>query len=354
MADNRGVPEVSVVIPTYRRPLKLAACLRGLAGQELSPDRYEVLVGLDGEDAESAAAARSAWGSCRATLRVEPCPRQGYNATRNRLLALARGRVMLSLNDDVRPDPRLIELHAAEHARAERDGRPVIVSGYSPWRRRPDETLLDRLVRETSIVFFYDRMTGAEPHRDWGFRHCWGLNFSAPLGAVREVGGFVAFPLQYGYDDIELAWRLQRRFNSPVLFRPGALAEHDHRYGARELLDRERRLGRSAWEFAGVNPAFGRDVFGRDIRSEEEISYSREFVSRERTAAERLERSFLSLESIPASAVDGPHREGMLNLVYEQHLLLKRWCWRQGLLDGADPERVAMVTGRSGAPCSTA
>lgn len=341
--DNTGVaPDVSVVIPTHQRAAKLAACVGGLARQTLGADRYEVLVGLDGADAESAAAAREAWGDCRARLRVETCPRAGYNATRNRLLDLARGRVMVSLNDDVAPGERLLEVHVGEHAAAERAGRPVIVTGYSPFRRWDHETLFDRLVRETPMVFFYDRMVGpagtpCEGHEyDWGFRHCWGMNFSAPLALVREVGKFAAFPLQYGYDDIEVAWRLRERFGCPVLFRPEALAEHDHRYGPREVLDREVRLGRSAWDFAGINPQFCREVFGRDIRSAGEVAYSREFLHRERTAAGRLEESFLGLADIPGSSISGPHAAALVNLAYEQHLLLKRWCWRQGLLAAAD------------------
>lgn len=343
MADNRSVPdqpEISVVIPTYRRPSKLAACLERLARQSLPGGRYEVLIGLDGPDAESGAAARRAWGDCPAPLRVETCPREGLNATRNRLIDAARGRILVSLNDDVLPDPGLLEAHAREHRDAEARGRPVVISGYAPWRRWEDETLFDRLVRETSMVFFYDRMLdgphAADPLHDWGFRHCWGLNFSASLPLVREVGKFVAFPLAYGYDDIELAWRLRQRFACPVLFRPQAAAEHDHRYAPREILDREVKLGQAAWHFAGLNPDFCRDTFNRDIRSPSELTYSREFVARERAAAERLEKSFLAMDGIPSSAIEGPHASALVNLAYEQHLLLKRWCWRKGLLAAAE------------------
>jgi hypothetical protein len=242
------------------------------------------------------------------------------------------------MNDDVLAVPGFLE----EHARAQRDsegrGRAAVVSGYSPFVAFPEESLFDVLARETSMIFFYDQMVGerARPEsHDWGFRHCWGLNFSAPLGAVREVGGFVAFPLCYGYDDIEIAWRLRERYGMPVLFRPAARAEHDHRYSPRDVLEREFKLGGTAWRFAGVNLGFCREVFGRDIRGESEVVYSREFVERERKVAERLEWSFLELAKIPASAVAGSERARVVNLVYEQHLLLKRWWWRKGLLEAA-------------------
>ena len=173
------------------------------------------------------------------------------------------------------------------------------------------------------MVFFYDRMDSTDPDRDWGFRHAWGLNVSMPLDAVRAVDGWTAFPNEYGYDDIEIAWRLRRRFRLPVLYRPRSQASHDHRFSPREYLQREFKLGRSAWLFATRNPDFARDVFRRNILSPDELSYSQAFVRREQTTAARALASFEALDRMPAD-VSGP----LVRLIYEQHLPLKRWMWR--------------------------
>jgi hypothetical protein len=181
-----------------------------------------------------------------------------------------------------------------------------------------------------------------QANHDWGFRHCFGLNFSAPLELVRCVGGFTAFPMVYGYDDVELVFRLRQAFGTPVFFRDRASVVHDHRYSARDIIDREFNLGRAAWMFAHSNPLFGVAIFGRDIRSRDEVEYSRAFVEREARSATRLCQSFYGLEDIPAAAVEGPHAAGLVNLLYEQHLLLKRHSWRRGLLAAAAvPVRLA-------------
>jgi glycosyltransferase involved in cell wall biosynthesis len=350
-----AAPDVSVLIPTFRRPDKLAACIGHLARQTLDPGRFEVLVGVDGPDAASAAAALRGWtddasAPARGGLRVFEYPREGYNAVRNRLLAEARGATLVSMNDDVTPAPDFLEVHHREQQAAIRRGQAAIVTGYSPFKVCADDSLFDRVVRETSMVFFYHRMVepgrgGAascrEPLHDWGFRHCWGLNFSCPLGAVRDAGGFIAFPRLYGYDDIEIAWRLRRQSGMPVLFRPEALAEHDHRYSPRDVLEREHNLGVTAWHFARRQPGFCQEVFGRDIRSPDEVAYSRQFVARESRAAERLGATFESLASIPADAVGGPHAPAVINVLYEQHLLLKRWTWRRGYLEAAEQRSAA-------------
>jgi hypothetical protein len=65
------------------------------------------------------------------------------------------------------------------------------------------------------------------------------------------------------------------------------------------------------------------------------VRYSRLFVERERGVAERLEREFLGLADIPAAAISGPDSARLTRLIYGQHLSLKRWWWRKGLLEAA-------------------
>ncbi len=335
---------VSVLIPTHQRPAKLAACVRALAHQSTDTS-FEVVVGLDGPCIHSTQAARDAWAGAgpNRSLRIIECPRAGYTIVRNRLIEEAVGRVMLSLNDDAVAAPQLVAVHWHEHQRRRAAGLgPAIIVGDAPYAHRPAgqmDSLLDRLVRETSMVFFYDRMNTpeglADRDRDWGFRHCFGLNFSADLSCIREVGGFLARPHVYGYDDIEVGFKLARRFAMPVLYRPEAQVIHEHFYTAAALLEREHTLGRAAWVFAEANPEFAHAVFNRDICSETELASAREFIVRERDAAERLRQSFIALEHLPSCSIDGDNAAHTIRALYEQHLPLKRWEWRRGLFHAA-------------------
>lgn len=333
-------PAASVLIPTRGRAAKLGCCLDALARQvdpagRTFTDQFEVLVGLDGPDPESQALATRAGPNVRAI----PCDRAGQLVVRERLVGLARGRIIITINDDVEPCSTFISTHIASHAEAEARGTPAIIAGDSPWKVHDGDTLFDRLVRDTSMLFFYDQMhegTAQDRWRDWGFRHCWTLNASFPTALVRAVGGFRAIPLIYGHEDIELAYRLAERFRTPVLFRPEAIAIHDHRYAPADVLNREYQLGRASWMFAEANPSFAQALFRRDIRAADELRYSEQFLGREQSTAARLQDSFLGLGGIPADAIDGPHAAAMLQLIYQQHLLLKRWMWRAGLLDAAN------------------
>lgn len=342
--------DLSILIPTYQRPDKLATCLRALANQTLAADRYEVLVGLDGHDPVSERMGKEAWGACSARLHIEECPRSGLNAVRNRMMDRAHGTYLVSLNDDVEPAANFLEMHMRAQEEAEAALGPSIISGFSPWKPQPRPTLFDRLVGESSMIFFFDQMTPekvAQKGRwhDWGFRHCYGLNFSVRLREVVDSGKFTAFHLAYGYDDVELAYRLKHRYGMPVLYRPEAEALHDHRYGAEEVLQREFKLGHAAWHFAERDPSFCEALFRRDIRSREEVAYSREFLHRERATAAWVRETFLELEKIDGREIAGSAAQTVMRMVYLHHLVLKRWMWRAGLIAACEgrPQDVAPI-----------
>lgn len=332
------MPEISVIIPTHARPGRLRALASALAGQGLDASAYEVLVGVDGADEVSERAAREGWAR-GGGLVVRSFSKRGQAAVRNELIREARGGLLVFLNDDMVPERGFLAAHARAHEEARAHpalgSRPVVVVGASPWVVGERDRLFDRLVRETSMVFFHDQMSGADPWRDWGFRHAWLLNLSAPAAAVREAGGLTVFPSTYGYEDDELAYRLRERFGSPVLYRAGAVAGHDHRYEPREYLEREFRLGYAALGFARTAPACAREMFKRDVGSEEERAYSAAYVERERAGAARAMGPFESLAGMPADAIPASgsaHGRELVGLLYQQHLGLKRWMWRAGLL----------------------
>ena len=317
--------DVSVLIPTRRRPARLAACVARLAGQSLGAQRYEVVVGLDGVEPQSRAAAERAWcdaGGARGGLRVIGGPRRGYIDVRHRLIPELRGEIYLSLNDDVEPCRRLLEVHVRAHRK-----RPAIIVGDSRFVTWANPTLLDQLLQRTGLVFFWHAMDGRDPDCDWGFRHCFGLNFSVARRLIMEAGGVPSMPLTYGYDDLELAFRLARRFSLPVLYRPEARAPHRHRYRAMDLLGREQALGVAACRYARLHPAFAVVLFGRDILDPGEVASCRDRVERKQEAMADLKASFLGLDEVPA--VDDPQE---IARIYRKHLPLKRHCWRRGLL----------------------
>lgn len=335
----------SVIIPTFQRHAHVRASVGALARQELPAGSFEVLLGVDGHDPEAENAARLAWhaaGRDAGSLVVRQGEKAGLAAARNRVLPLIRGRVVISLNDDVVVEPGFIASHVRHQADAERDGRPALVEGATPWRVHEPDTLFARLVRETSMIFFHDVMRREkDPGRDWGFRHAWPLNLSIPAPLVRELGGWTVFPATYGYEDDEFAFRAIERFGARVLYRPDARAVHDHAMTPREYLAREYKLGYAALGFARAAPGCARAMFGRDVTTDAEVAFARAFVARQLADVRRAAATFFALGEAPAAAPDGPHSDLWVRLAYEHHLPIKRWVWRRGFLDAHAGEALA-------------
>lgn len=322
---------VSVLIPTRGRDHKLARCLALLARQSHPKDQFEVLVGIDGGSASESISAPGL------DLHVLAFDHAGPAATRNRLLSRASGELLLLLNDDVRPDRDLI----ATHVRAHRQRRlPAMILGAAPFARHAGDTLWDRLIRETSMIFFYDRMHAAiasglaGPDHDWGFRHAWTLNLSMPKELLLAVDGFDE-RLRYAmFEDLDMAFRVQARGARhatpiPVLYRPEAIVEHDHRISVQDYLDRERQLGRAAWELAEIAPRCAHAVFNRDLRAHAELDECERVITSGAADARDIRADMDHWASTPS---DAPRAVADL---YQRHLPLKRRTFREGLLDAA-------------------
>lgn len=340
--------DVSCLIPTHGRPDKLVRCVAALAAQRAQGTRFEVLIGVDGPDHGEADAVAAALAASNAEhpppVRLFVCDKAGPAATRNRLIDSARGRVLLFLNDDVQPGGDLVATHAEAHDELHQRDQRAMILGSAPWVIPEDDTLFDRLIRETSMVFFYDQMVGSkadDPDHDWGFRHAWTLNLSVSSDAVAEVGGFRSELNAPCFEDLEFAYRLSTQAGLRVLFRPKAVAAHDHRIVPRAYLQREHLLGTHAWRLARCAPECAHAVFGRDVSTDAEVDSCRALVERERAEARRIEERFCGLAELPAESVPpSESRTGRehLGMLYQQHLLLKRWWWRTGLIEAAQAE----------------
>src|SRR5689334_4651553 len=116
-------PAASIVIPTWNRARILQLSLPRFLNQTLSADEYEVVIVDDGSDDDTQqvirAHARPNLVFDRQTMHRSLAP------TKNRAVELARGRILIFVDDDafVRPD------FVAQHLESHREGRAMVVTG---------------------------------------------------------------------------------------------------------------------------------------------------------------------------------------------------------------------------------
>lgn len=102
--------DVSVVIPTYDRPLLLERCLRAAAEQSWPHDRYEIVVVDDGPTARTEKVVRAVADATDVPVRyLATWGRRGPATARNIGWRSAAGRVIAFTDDDTIPDRRWLE-----------------------------------------------------------------------------------------------------------------------------------------------------------------------------------------------------------------------------------------------------
>lgn len=138
-------PDVSVVIPTRDRPDMLERCLKALANQTLSPDRYEIVVVDDGPDPETRdVVSRIARVTKARIVYVPGAGGKGPAAARNTGWRHATAPVIAFTDDDTVPDPGWLEagLAALEGGADAASGRLIMPLGPHPTDYEKDASKL--------------------------------------------------------------------------------------------------------------------------------------------------------------------------------------------------------------------
>lgn len=121
-------PQLSVIIATCnRREVLLSKSLPSVFNQDLSPDKYEVIVIVDGSTDGTGAALRELNPSC--SLRIVEQQNRGLSKSRNIGIELARGEFVTFVDDDIICSPNVFRLHIEAHKKTYRGTGPVVVHG---------------------------------------------------------------------------------------------------------------------------------------------------------------------------------------------------------------------------------
>jgi glycosyltransferase involved in cell wall biosynthesis len=223
-ASSAGAPELSVVVPTHGRPLRLRWLLNALEEQSLPASEFEVVVVHDGGEEVAELLASHPLGARELVV-----PGASGPATkRNEGWRAARARTVIFTDDDCRPPVDWL----AHMLRAVRASGGAIVQGAT--RPDPDERLT--LLRAPRF-----RTQQIEPPTVWA-QTC---NIAYPRDLLERMGGFDdSFPDPAG-EDTELALRA-RKAGAGYVGAPDAVTFH-----AVEDLGLSGRV-RVAWRWGGV------------------------------------------------------------------------------------------------------
>jgi len=211
----------------------------------MSPNDFEVVVSIDGSTdgtKEMLAGFRVPY-----PLITHWQPNRGRAAACNTGIRLARGELIVLLDDDMQPAPEFLQAHAATHM----TGRQRAVMGAAPIVEVRKETPATRYVRRK---FNQHLCRLADADHVFALRDFYSGNLSIPRAVLLDAHGFDEGFTIYGNEDIELWWRLQAA-GVELAFSETALAYHHYTKSFRELAHDYIAKGRTAVLLVSKHPA---------------------------------------------------------------------------------------------------
>lgn len=265
---------VSVVVPTFERAPILARCLAALENQTLPTQEFEVILVHDGYDGETLAQVEGARSRARFDLCYLVQDHRGPSAARNLGLQQARGDVVVFIGDDIVVTPTFLATHLEAHRRDADQGLAVL--GHTTWAPWLPTSLLMAFLEEHGEQFGYrliEDPANVPPH----------FFYTSNVSLKREllVEGPRFDEELFPWEDVDLALRLLP-LGLRIVYRPEALAYHDHRTDFQGFLRRMRQAGVSARRLDAKHRLDGR------LEAAEQMLHENRLGHRVRTALHPL------------------------------------------------------------------
>lgn len=199
------LPFVSVVIPNFNGKPLLAICLGAMQRQTYPPDRFEVIVVDDASSDGSVEYLANQYPEVRV---VALARNSGFVAACNRGVAMARGDILVLLNNDTEAEPGWMEAlilgFMAQPEAGSAASKMLLFDRRDVLHTAGDLMGADGVPRNRGV---WQRDQGQYDHDSWVFGACGGAA-AYRREAWEQARGFDEQLFMY-LEDVDLSWRLQ-------------------------------------------------------------------------------------------------------------------------------------------------
>jgi len=242
-AGRSSVPDVSIVMPTHNRADGLERVIRRIMAQDLSPDRFEVIV-VDSNSRDHTPHKLAELARQYPNFTGLRCEKSGAAAARNMGMERARGRLVLLLDDDILVAPGFLRIVAATHRR--HPDRVLLGRIEAPWEGTTNP--FHRYLLQAQDVNVYDFPDNQNVPANYFFTACVAIPRNV-LGDTRFDEGFRV----YGVEDIDFGFRLLAG-ETRMIYCPDIRVWHEYYPSYRPYHVKKYKAGYSLGYFTQQNP----------------------------------------------------------------------------------------------------
>lgn len=243
--------EFSVIIPTYNRAEILIKTLCSLSEQTFSKEQFEVIVVNDGSTDETEKILNGYQEKdSNLNLRFYSQKNSGQGLARNRAIAKSKGRILVFIGDDIILDKNFLSEHFRTHQKHSSGNAAVL--GFIDWHPELEISDFMKWLTDGSSIFAkfgghqfaFEKLLGKE-EADYNFFYTSNISVKREIIEKKEdqfdedFGG-------YGWEDIEIAYRLYKKYGLKVFYNSKAIGYHHHFMDSSGLKNRMQAIGKSA------------------------------------------------------------------------------------------------------------
>ena len=243
----------SIVIPTYNRADALHICLKKLHESNFNEDQFEVIVIDDGSTDKTEKVTKEAKIK---NLKYFKQENKGAGQARNKGIKEAKGKITIFIGDDIFVTKDFLNEHFKIHKKNPEVNYACL--GLTLW----DPTInINKLMKwSTNEYLFMGRFGGHQfaynkltPNNETGFKYFYTSNISIKTELLKKNPFSKEFS-SYGWEDIELGYRLEQNHDLKIIYNPDALAYHSHEIPEESFEKRMKSVGKGALTFEKLHP----------------------------------------------------------------------------------------------------
>lgn len=222
--------KLSVVIPTYNRADILKQCLQALEKQTLSKEKFEVVIVDDGSIDSTAKVVSGFSEKSEMDILYIHQENKGQGIARNNGIGEAKGEVIVLIGDDIIVNKEFLEEHYKVH-KAHPENRYACL-GFIDWHPEIEVNAVMKWLTNGSAIFgkfgghqfAFEKLEG-EDFADYNFFYTSNISIKRGLLLVEPFDDSFS---SYGWEDIELGYRLTKKHNLKLVYNPKAVGYHHH------------------------------------------------------------------------------------------------------------------------------
>ena len=240
--------DVSVIIPTHNRAGILKECLEKLINQNYPKNLFEIIVVDDGSRDDTREIIEKTVKNSQVSIKYIFQKTQGQGIARNLGIRYAKGNIVIFIGDDILVLNDFVKQHVRFHAK--HPGENEAVLGFIAWDPRLEITpFMDWLTNGSAVFgkfgghqFAFEKLYNKKT-ADYNFFYTSNVSLKASL---LKKNPFDSRFSSYGWEDIELGYRLTKKAGLVLYYNPSAVVYHFHPMNESSLAHRMRQIGASA------------------------------------------------------------------------------------------------------------